>query len=102
MKQRKIYIDMLNIVACFCVICMHCNGIVHNYTDSIEWKQSMVVETIAYWAVPVFFMISGATLMNYDERYDTKTYLKKGFRELVFLFLYGVLLISYGNVMLEE
>lgn len=79
MKQRKIYIDMLNIVACFCVICMHCNGIVHNYTDSIEWKQSMVVETIAYWAVPVFFMISGATLMNYDERYDTKTYLKKRF-----------------------
>ena len=79
MKKRELYIDMLNIVACFCVICMHCNGIVHTYTDSLAWKQSMVVETIAYWAVPVFFMISGATLMNYRERYDTKTYLIKRF-----------------------
>ncbi len=58
---------------------MHCNGIAHRYSDSTEWKQSMIVETIAYWAVPVFFMISGAMLMNYNERYDTKTYLKKRF-----------------------
>lgn len=77
MKKRELYIDMLNIVACFCVICMHCNGIVHIYTGSLAWKQSMVVETIAYWAVPVFFMLSGATLINYRERYDTKTYLLK-------------------------
>lgn len=81
MKKRELYIDMLNVVACFCVICMHCNGIVHTYTNSSARKQSMVVETIAYWAVPVFFMISGATLMNYRERYDTKTYLmKRGIR----------------------
>lgn len=79
MKQRKVYLDMLNIFACICVIYMHCNGIVHTYSNTIEWKQSMVVETIAYWAVPVFFMISGATLLNYRERYDTKTYLKKRF-----------------------
>lgn len=70
---------MLNIIACFCVICMHCNGIVHRYSNSAEWKQSMIVETIAYWAVPVFFMMSGATLMNYGERYDIKTHLKKRF-----------------------
>lgn len=79
MKQRKVYIDILNIAACFCVICMHCNGIVHTYSDSVTWRQSMIVETIAYWAVPVFFMMSGATLMSYSERYDTKTYLKKRF-----------------------
>ena len=77
MKQRKTYLDLLNILACICVIYMHCNGIVHTYSDTIEWKQSMLVETLAYWAVPIFFMISGATLLNYRERYDTKTYLKK-------------------------
>ena len=77
MKKRELYIDMLNIVACFCVICMHCNGIVHTYTGTEAWKQSMVVETLAYWAVPVFFMLSGATLTNYRERYDTKAYLLK-------------------------
>lgn len=54
MKKREIYLDMLNIVACFCVISMHCNGIVHTYSNTIPWKQSMFVETVAYWAVPVF------------------------------------------------
>lgn len=79
MKKREIYLDMLNIVACFCVISMHCNGIVHTYSNTIPWKQSMFVETVAYWAVPVFFMMSGATLMNYRDRYNTKTYLTKRF-----------------------
>ncbi len=43
---------------------MHCNGIVHFYDNSRAWKESMVVETLCYWAVPVFFMITGATLWN--------------------------------------
>lgn len=77
MKQRKTYLDALNILACICVIYMHCNGIVHTYSDTPVWRQSMIVETLAYWAVPVFFMISGATLLNYRQRYDTKTYLKR-------------------------
>lgn len=77
MKQHKIYLDILNVLACISVIYMHCNGIVHSFSNTTAWKQSMIIETIAYWAVPVFFMISGATLLNYRDRYDTKTYLKK-------------------------
>lgn len=30
-----------------------------------------------YLAAPVFFMISGATLIDYPERYDIKTFFKK-------------------------
>ena len=63
-KKRLYYIDVLNMLACLSVIFMHCNGIVHFYDNSRAWKESMVVETLCYWAVPVFFMITGATLWN--------------------------------------
>lgn len=37
----------------------------------------VLIRAIAYCAVPVFFMITGATLIDYRERYDTKTFFKK-------------------------
>ena len=65
-KEHYFYIDILRILACLCVIYMQCNRIADPYTDTSVYRQRMFVETIAYWAVPVFFMISGATL--YQER----------------------------------
>lgn len=78
-KKRLLYIDILNILACLCVIFMHCNGIAHQYSDTAAWRQSMVIETIAYWAVPVYFMISGATLLDYRDKYLTRVFFKKRF-----------------------
>lgn len=86
-KKRLYYIDILNILACLSVIFMHCNGIVHFYDNSRAWKESMVVETLCYWAVPVFFMITGATLMEYRDRYDTAVYFKKRVLKTVFPFI---------------
>ena len=54
-KERVLYYDVLNILACFCVIWLHCNGIVHTYAPDRAWATSLIVETIAYWAVPVYF-----------------------------------------------
>ena len=76
-KKRIVYYDLLSVVAIFCVLWMHCNGIVHTYANTAAWKQSLVVEVIAYWAVPIFFMLSGATLMSYRNKYTTKTYFTK-------------------------
>ena len=72
-----VYFDLMNILACLCVIGMHCNGIVHYFDNSDAWHRSMAVETLAYWAVPVFCMLSGATMINYRERYSTGTFLKR-------------------------
>jgi len=76
-KKRKLYIDILNIIAIIAVVAMHCNGIVHTTPMSRAWNTSLIVECICYFAVPLFFMISGANLMNYREKYDTKTFFKK-------------------------
>lgn len=77
MKQRTVYFDILNILSAFAVIMLHCNGIAHTYSDTLAWKQAMAAETLFYFAVPVFFMLSGATLMRYRDKYDTKTFFKK-------------------------
>lgn len=95
---RKVeYFDILNALACLCVIGMHCNGIVHEFDGSAAWAQSMVVETLAYWAVPVFFMLSGATMMNYRERYSTKEYFKRRWKKAGIPFLFWTIVIGIAQ-----
>lgn len=78
-EERIIYFDILNILACIGVVFIHMNGIVHNYTETISWKTALIFEVICYWSVPVFIMLTGATLLKYKERYGTKTFFKKRF-----------------------
>ena len=81
-KQRILYLDVLNIFACFAVLMLHHNGIVHNYNvNSLAWKQALIFEVLFYWAVPIFFMLTGATLVSYREQYSTKVFFTKRFFE---------------------
>lgn len=62
-KKRILYLDILNILVCFAVIMLDHNGIVHNYdVHTSTWKQALAFEVLFYWAVPVFFMLTGAAL----------------------------------------
>lgn len=90
MTEKRIdYIDFMNIFACFAVVCLHCSGSVFSYgvVDDREWFLSMLIQTVAHTAVPIFFMITGITLLNYREKYDTKTFFKKRFYRTVIPFL---------------
>ena len=95
-RKRHISFDVLNIVASFGVIAMHCNWIVHQYSDTIAWKQSLVVDVLFYWAVPVFFMISGATLIGYDKKYSSVLFLKKRVKKTVIpFFIWSMVAFAY-------
>lgn len=76
-NKRILYFDILNIIACLSVVYLHCNGIVHSFTNTNAWKGALVIEVLCYFAVPVFLMLSGANLLNYKSKYDTKTFFKK-------------------------
>ena len=78
-SNRILYFDILNIFACINVVLIHMNGIVHSYSPYSSWKTALIFEVICYWAVPIFVMLSGATLLKYRERYNTKTFFKKRF-----------------------
>ena len=45
------------------------------------------MEVGCYWAVPIFMMLTGATLMNYREKYDTATFFRKRFARTLIPFL---------------
>lgn len=76
-KKGVVYFDFLNVAACLCVIGMHCNGIVHRFENVPAWYLSLGIEVLGYWAVPGFFMLSGATMMNYRTRYSTGEFMKR-------------------------
>lgn len=97
MKSRVVYFDILNILACFAVLLLHHNGIVHYYdVNSLEWKQSLAFEVLFYWAVPVFFMLTGATLLDYRDKYTTKQFFYKRLLRSIFPFLlWSVILLIY-------
>ena len=64
-NKRVLYFDLLNIFATIAVVYLHCNGIVHTYTKGMSWAASLIIEVIFYWAVPIFFMLTGAKTLNY-------------------------------------
>ena len=91
-SKRVLYFDLLNIGACLCVIFLHCNSMVHTFVPGKNWVLALAIECVFYWAVPIFFMLTGATLMRYRERYDTKTFFKKRLlRTLVPFVLWNVI-----------
>ena len=92
--KRTLYFDILNICACFAVICLHCNGIAHTYTPTLAWKQAFLVECVMYWAVPIFFMLSGATLMGYRDKYSTKEFFKKRLLKTLIPFVVWSILVA--------
>lgn len=73
--MKKNYISILNVLACIGVVILY--TFETGYTSDANFVFEVLIRAIAYCAVPVFFMITGATLIDYRERYDTKTFFKK-------------------------
>ena len=91
--KRIPYFDILNVFACLSVIALHCNGYTHTFAHDAAWKQAIFFETIFYSAVPIFFMLSGATLLGYKKRYNTKDFYKKRFiKTFIPYILFGIML----------
>ncbi len=98
-KSNIIYFDILNIISCIAVIALHHNGIVHSYSATRAWKESLIVECFAYWAVPIFMMLTGATLLNYRKKYSTEEFFKKRLSRTVFPWLFWSIVLLIGKVM---
>ena len=73
-KRNYIYIDVLTILSAFAVVMLHANGVFWSHPTGRLWVTSNCIETMFYFAVPIFFMISGATLMDYREKYSTREF----------------------------
>ncbi len=86
-RKRTVYFDVLNITACFGVVCMHFNGLTHTYAPTLAWREALFVDCFFYWGAPIFFMLTGATLMSYREKYSTREFFKRRFGKTLAPFL---------------
>ena len=87
-NNRIGFIDYLNVFCCISVIALHCNGCFWKFSYERYWITSVFIQSIFYFAVPVFFMITGANLLDYRDKYDTKTFFKKRLLKIFVPFLF--------------
>lgn len=94
-KPKNEYIMLVNVISMLAVVFMHVNNCFWTFSTEGYWKSADVIESVMYFAVPCFFMISGANLMDYRQRYNTKTFLikrtKKTIIPYVFWSMFGIL-----------
>lgn len=99
MENKRIgYFDILRIVTIFFVIVIHVTsaGLRFSETSSSAWKANWLVNGISRWAVPMFFMLSGALFLNPRKEISLKKLYKKNILRLVVCiivwgFLYSLL-----------
>ena len=83
MVKRKDYITLLSVISAFAVVFLHVNGCFWSFSKARYWFTANIIECVFYFAVPVFFMITGANLIDYQEKYSTKEYFKKRINKVV-------------------
>nr|WP_296460919.1 acyltransferase [uncultured Acetatifactor sp.] len=83
-QKEASYINLSSIVSSFAVVFIHSNGCFWTFSDTARyWWTANIIESVFYFAVPVFFMISGATLLDFFERYGLKEYFHKRVQKTV-------------------
>lgn len=74
--KRIEYISLASVISAIAVIYLHANCF-WNFSTSRSWFTANIIESFFYFAVPVFFMISGAMLLDFNKKYGMNTYFKK-------------------------
>ena len=87
-EQKELWIGVLTALSCVSVIYLHVNNVFWKHPNGWLWISSNIIECLFYFAVPVFLMILGYTLLDYKTRYDTKTFIKKRIVRTVIPFLF--------------
>ena len=81
------YLTLASVVAAISVIAIHTNGCFWNFSTDHYWFTANILESVFYFAVPVFFMITGATLLDFFDKYTLLEYFSKRIKKTVIPFV---------------
>lgn len=77
-KEYKEYLSLASVLSALAVVFLHVNSCFWEFSATERyWRTANVIECTFYFAVPVFFMISGANLLDFFNRYGLSTYFFK-------------------------
>lgn len=87
-SNRLHYIDVLNCIAIFFVLILHSSQLAHfGSPEDSNYILALLLQTLCIPAVYIFFMNSGATLLDYREKYSTKKFFVKRIKRVLIPFL---------------
>ena len=91
-KNRIFYYDLLRVIAIFSVIVCHATAM--NPFVSLGGPKfiSFPLDVFSYVGVPLFFMLSGALLLN--KNYSLKTFFNKRFSRIVYPFIFWICIFA--------
>lgn len=101
-NKKFFYLTVLNVISAFAVVCMHVNSCFWTYSTEPYWFSANIIECFFYFAVPVFFMISGTTLIDYKERYSTKEFFKRRIVKTFIPFLAWSMVALIWNILTSK
>lgn len=100
------YIAIAKIISAFSVVILHTNNKFWYFDYKIYkqyWISANVIESIFYFAVPVFILCVGATLLDFNEKYGLKEYYYKRFVKVVLpLISWNIILYFYRVYFLKN
>lgn len=92
-KNDVSWINFANVVSALAVVILHTNSCFWRFSSTERyWKTANIIECFFYFAVPVFFMISGATLLDFNKRYGIREYFKRRLEKTVIPYLFWSIL----------
>lgn len=90
-QDRLVFMDLSAIVSSFAVVVLHTAGSLVNIRSNSYMKLTtciaILINIVFAYGVPMFFMQSGANLLNYRNRYSTKIFFKKRIDKVVLPFI---------------
>ena len=86
-KNRISYLTLASVVSAISVIAIHTNGCFWSFSTEHYWFTANIIECVFYFAVSVFFMITGSTLLDFFEKYTLREYFVKRIKKTVIPFV---------------
>lgn len=80
MDERKDYITLLGVVSAIAVVYLHANGCFWDFSTDDYRFSANIIESVFFFGVSEFFMITGVTLIDYPKRYSTEDFFRRRFQ----------------------
>ena len=78
------FLSLASVISALAVVTLHSNSCFWTFDPNARyWITANFIECFFYFAVPVFFMISGATLLNFFDRYGLLVFFRRRFFKTV-------------------
>lgn len=103
-KSYREYLSLASVISALAVVFLHVNGCFWEFSATERyWRSANIIECTFYFAVPVFFMISGATLLDFFDRYGLRIFFYKRFRKTVIpYFFWSIIGLLYQVYMFQN